>query len=61
MEKKSFTVSAEYSREDESGWLSFSKCFGSAKEALAEYDAAMKNPLTIRASLKIERHFVPRA
>lgn len=60
MEKKTFRVAAEFSRADETGWVSFEKQFASQKEAEEEYQSAKDNPLTMRASLRVERQYVPR-
>lgn len=51
MEKKTFTVKAEFSREDASGWLSFEKSFPSIGEAKAAYVEATTNPNLIVVTL----------
>lgn len=51
MEKKSFTVKAEFSREDNSGWLSYEKSFASIGEAKAAYVEASANPNLVSVTL----------
>lgn len=59
MINKSFTVKAEFSREDESGWLSFEKAFKSEKEAKEAFGEAIGNPLTISAELVQRQAYRP--
>lgn len=60
METNKFYVSAEFSREDDSGWLSFEKMFTNRKEAQEAFMEAQGNPQLIEVTISHTKTFRPK-